>query len=105
MNNLNSNFVSKPLPSTERLVNAQEASVALNLPLYFFINTAKRDSLGIPHYFIHKMVRYRLTELHAWHVARAACVAKESVLRKQTNQAECPSAHLQYGMHAGGAHA
>lgn len=83
--------------------------MALNLPLYFFINTAKRDSLGIPHYFIHKMVRYRLTELHAWHVARAARVAQEAALRKQPHQAEqhtvYPPAHSQNGMCLGGAHA
>ena len=56
----------------EPLINAQQASVALNLPLYYFVNTYKRDKLGVPFYAINRLVRYRLNELHKWQVALSA---------------------------------
>ena len=56
----------------EPLINAQQASVALNLPLYYFVNTYKRDQLGVPFYAINRLVRYRLNELHKWQVALSA---------------------------------
>ena len=52
-------------------ITAQQASAMLNLPLYYFINHAKRDQMGVPHYFINRMVRYRLGELHRWQVSLA----------------------------------
>jgi hypothetical protein len=58
--------------SQEPFVNAEQASAALNLPLYFFINTQKRTSLGLPHYIINRMVRYRIGELHQWQVMYSA---------------------------------
>lgn len=59
-------------PVGEAFVTAQQASATLNLPLYYFINPAKRDQLGVPHYFINRLVRYRIKELHRWQVSRAA---------------------------------
>lgn len=56
----------------EIFVTAQQASAALNLPLYYFLNPAKRDELGVPHYCINRLVRYRLKELHRWQVRHAA---------------------------------
>lgn len=56
----------------EPFVTAEQASAALNLPLYYFINTRKRASLGIPYYAINRMVRYRIRELHQWQVRYAA---------------------------------
>ena len=50
------------------LVTAEQASAALNLPLYYFIDARKRTELGIPYYSINRMVRYRIRELHKWNV-------------------------------------
>lgn len=58
--------------SDEPLVTAEQASAALNLPLYYFIDTRKRAELGIPYYAINRMVRYRIRELHKWQVRYAA---------------------------------
>lgn len=63
---------------TEPFVNAQQASAALNLPLYYFVNPYKRAKLGIPHYFINRLVRYRLRELHKWQVAMSTHLAAEA---------------------------
>jgi hypothetical protein len=63
---------------TEPFVNAQQASAALNLPLYYFVNPYKRAKLGIPHYFINRLVRYRLRELHKWQVAMSTQLAAEA---------------------------
>lgn len=54
------------------LVTAEQASAALNLPLYYFIDARKRAELGIPYYSINRMVRYRIRELHKWQVRFAA---------------------------------
>jgi hypothetical protein len=54
------------------LVTAEQASAALNLPLYYFIDARKRTELGIPYYSINRMVRYRIRELHKWQVRYAA---------------------------------
>ena len=54
------------------LVTAEQASAALNLPLYYFIDARKRAELGIPYYSINRMVRYRIRELHTWQVRYAA---------------------------------
>lgn len=59
-------------PSDEPLVTAEQASAALNLPLYYFIDTRKRAEMGIPFYSINRMVRYRIRELHKWQVKYAA---------------------------------
>ena len=58
--------------SDEPLLTAQDASKALNLPLYYFIDARKRTELGIPYYSINRMVRYRIRELHKWQVRYAA---------------------------------
>jgi hypothetical protein len=54
--------------SSEPLVTAKQASAALNMPLYYLINTQKREELGIPYYSINKMVRFRIRELHLWRI-------------------------------------
>jgi len=58
--------------SDDYLVTAEQASAALNLPLYYFIDARKRTELGIPYYSINRMVRYRIRELHKWQVRYAA---------------------------------
>jgi hypothetical protein len=54
--------------SSEPFVTAKQASAALNMPLYYLINTQKRQELGIPYYSINRMVRFRIRELHMWRV-------------------------------------
>mgnify|MGYP001178269316 FL=1 len=98
MNNTNSK-ISAPLqlPSAagdttdEPFVTAEQASTALNLPLYYFLDARKRAALGIPYYSISRLVRYRLRELHKWQVRYAA---EQAALA--ANQAKAP---------VGGAHA
>lgn len=57
--------------SDELLVTAEQASMALNLPLYYFTKTAKRQALGLPFYCVNRLIRFRLGELHKWQVAYA----------------------------------
>jgi hypothetical protein len=64
--------------SSEPLVTAKQASAALNMPLYYLINTQKRDTLGVPYYSINKMVRFRIGELHKWRVAYLARKSEKS---------------------------
>jgi hypothetical protein len=64
--------------TSEPLVTAKQASVALNMPLYYLINTQKRDTLGVPYYSINKMVRFRIGELHKWRVAYLALKSEKS---------------------------
>ena len=75
----------------EPFVTAEQASTALNLPLYYFLDARKRAALGIPYYSISRLVRYRLRELHKWQVRYAA---EQAAL--VANQAKAP---------VGGAHA
>ena len=75
----------------EPFVTAEQASTALNLPLYYFLDARKRAALGIPYYSISRLVRYRLRELHKWQVRYAA---EQAALA--ANQAKAP---------VGGAHA
>ena len=79
MNNTNPTISSTPQPvqsvgdfTDEPFVTAEQASTALNLPLYYFIDARKRAEMGIPFYLISRMVRYRIRELHKWQVGYAA---------------------------------
>ena len=53
--------------SFETMLSSEQAAIAFNLPFYFFRNPYKRKKLQIPHYYINKLVRYRLNELRVWH--------------------------------------
>lgn len=50
----------------EILVDAPEAAFILNLPMYYLTNLAVRIKLRIPHYYIGRMVRFKLSELTQW---------------------------------------
>ena len=50
----------------ELMIDAKQSSVALRLPLYWFSDPTMRAKYRIPHYLIGGLVRYRLSELHAW---------------------------------------
>ena len=54
----------------ELMIDAKESSVALRLPLYWFSDPAMRAKYRIPHYLIGGLVRYRMSELHAWAATR-----------------------------------
>ncbi len=61
----------------DHLVTADQASAALNLPLYYFTKTAKRKALGLPFYCVNRLVRFRLGELHQWQIAYAHKLLEE----------------------------
>lgn len=69
----------------EPFINAQQAAVALNLPLYYFVNTYKRAKMGVPFYCINRLVRYRLNELHKWQVALSAQLAQAGSIDPKTS--------------------
>ena len=50
----------------ERLIDAREAALALNLPLYWLTHAKERRRLGLPHYRVGKLLRFKLSELIAW---------------------------------------
>ncbi|WKB54358.1 DNA-binding protein [Eleftheria terrae] len=55
----------------ERLLTADETAHALRLPSSLLSNAAKRERLLIPHYYINKLVRFKLREMLAWQAQRA----------------------------------
>ncbi len=66
----------------QTMLSSEQAAVAFNLPFYYFRNPYKRKQLQIPHYYINKLVRYRLDELRFWHaqlgeILRAQSTAQE----------------------------
>ena len=38
----------------------------MNLPMYYMTNARQRAKLCLPHYYIGRMVRFKLSELSAW---------------------------------------
>ena len=74
----------------EPFVTAEQASTALNLPLYYFLDARKRAALGIPYYSISRLVRYRLRELHKWQVRYAV---EQSALAANQAKASAGGAH------------
>ena len=54
----------------ERLVDAIEAAHCLNLPMYLLTHPKERARLGIPHYRVGKLVRFKLHELETWMLAQ-----------------------------------
>ena len=61
MNGFSSNH-----PLLERLVSAREAAYCLNIPMYLLTHPTERTRLGIPHYRVGKLVRFKLHELIRW---------------------------------------
>ncbi len=62
----------------ETMLSSEQAAVAFNLPFYFFRNPYKRKKLQIPHYYINKLVRYRLAELRVWHAQLGELLASQT---------------------------
>ncbi len=78
----------------ETMLSSEQAAVAFNLPFYFFRNPYKRKKLQIPHYYINKLVRYRLAELRIWHaqlgelLALQAKEAQDQIASQASRQAQ-----------------
>ena len=76
------------------MLSSEQAAVAFNLPFYFFRNPHKRKKLQIPHYYINKLVRYRLAELRIWHaqlgelLASQAKEAQDQIASQASRQAQ-----------------
>ncbi len=49
----------------ERLIDAREAALALNLPHYWLTHAKERRRLRLPHYRVGKLLRFKLSELMA----------------------------------------
>ena len=50
----------------EKLVDARNAAMTLNLPLHWLVQKQQRKRRGIPHYRVGKLVRFKIYELMAW---------------------------------------
>jgi hypothetical protein len=61
---------------TERLVDAREAAYCLKVPIYLLTHPKERHRLGLPHYRVGKMVRFKVSELMAWMQAKSEEEAK-----------------------------
>jgi hypothetical protein len=61
---------------TERLVDAREAAYCLKVPIYLLTHPKERQRLGLPHYRVGKMVRFKVSELMAWMQVKAEEEAK-----------------------------
>ncbi|WKB50881.1 DNA-binding protein [Eleftheria terrae] len=70
MNNNQSTLTAEDLMQ-ERLLTVAETAHALNLPSSILSSPAKRERLLIPHYYINKLVRFKLREMLAWQAQRA----------------------------------
>ena len=67
---------------TERLVDAREAAYCLKVPIYLLTHPKERQRLGLPHYRVGKMVRFKVSELMAWMHAQAQAEAEANAEAK-----------------------
>lgn len=51
----------------ESMIDARQASYALQLPYYWFADPQMRAAKRIPHYLLSRLVRFRLSELALWY--------------------------------------
>lgn len=56
----------KNVSPAEPFLDARTASLHMNVPMYYLTSAAKRKELGIPHYRIGRLVRFKRSELDAW---------------------------------------
>ncbi|WP_131111607.1 helix-turn-helix domain-containing protein [Sulfuricystis thermophila] len=66
----------------ERLIDAREAALALNLPLYWLTHAKERRRLHLPHYRVGKLLRFKLSELSAWMKERQALRPADAALKE-----------------------
>ena len=60
MNTMNTESAAEPF------IDARSASQQMNVPIYYLTSAAKRRALGIPHYRIGRLLRFKRSELDAW---------------------------------------
>lgn len=82
----------------ETLLSSEQAAVMFNLPFYYFRNPYKRKKLQIPHYYINKLVRYRLGELRVWHAQLGELLAEQAI--EAQNQIAMKTARKSQGSEA-----
>ena len=82
----------------ETLLSSEQAAVLFNLPFYYFRNPYKRKKLQIPHYYINKLVRYRLGELRVWHAQLGELLAEQA--KEAQNQIATKTARQSQGSEA-----
>ncbi|GAB4112944.1 MAG: hypothetical protein Fur0019_19350 [Tibeticola sp.] len=66
----------------ERLIDAREVALALNLPLYWLTHAEERRRLHLPHYRVGKLLRFKLSELSAWMEERQALRPADAALKE-----------------------
>lgn len=66
MNTMNTESAAEPF------LDARSASQHMNVPIYYLTSAAKRKALGIPHYRIGRLLRFKRSELDAWLVENAS---------------------------------
>ena len=54
------------LPSGSKLMDPREIASVTGLPLYIFSHKPTRDSLGVPHRRVQKLIRFDRDEVMAW---------------------------------------
>jgi hypothetical protein len=62
----------------EPMIDSRQASYALHLPYYWFANPKMRAAKRIPHYQLSRLVRFRLSELIAWHRHHASLSGEQA---------------------------
>jgi hypothetical protein len=62
----------------EKLIDARNAAMSLNLPLHWLAQKQQRRQRGIPHYRVGKLVRFKLGELMAWMQAQQPEASEEA---------------------------
>ncbi len=64
--------------TAEPMIDAREASYAMNLPYYWFADQRMRALKRIPHYVLCGSLRFRLSELQRWQELHAARSDRQS---------------------------
>lgn len=64
----------KPQPkhfNDTNFISTDDAASITKLPAYYFSNKEMRNALGIPHYYVGRMVRFKLAEIQQWEISKA----------------------------------
>ena len=75
-------------------LTAREIAAKIDIPLYLLTHPGERKKIGLPHYRVGKMVRFKLDEILDW--ARQRTTEVEST--KQTTHRIIPLGDIQPGL-------
>ena len=50
----------------EPMVDARTVSAYLGIPLHYLLHRLRRKELGVPHYRIGRLLRFRMSEMESW---------------------------------------